>query len=102
MTRFSNAWEAMQFAASTRPDLVISAAVMDAIDGVNLVRALAAMEPTRRIPVALITNLDTASRELEKLPTGVAIVRHGPNFSDELAAMLSGFETGGMGLAVNG
>ena len=102
VTRFANAWEAMQFAASTRPDLVISAAVMDVIDGVNLARALAAMEPTRGIPMALITSLDTASRELEKLPAGVAIVRHGPNFSDELAAMLSGFETGGMSQAVNG
>ena len=102
VTRFSNAWEAMQFAASTKPDLVVTAAIMDVIDGVNLTRALAAMEPTQGIPVALITSLDLASRDLEKLPAGVAIVRHGPNFSNELAEMLSDFETGGMKIAAVG
>ena len=102
VTRFANAWEAMQFAASTRPNLVITAAVMDVIDGVNLARALSAMEPTQGIPVAVITSLDTDSRELENLPTGIAVVRHGANFSDELAEMLAGFETGDTRVAVGG
>jgi CheY-like chemotaxis protein/HPt (histidine-containing phosphotransfer) domain-containing protein len=101
VTRFSNAWEAMQFAASTRPDLVITAAIMDVIDGVNLLRALSAMAPTADIPVALLTSLDIANRELEGLPSGVAIIRHGENFSEDLAEMLADFESGDMTMAAN-
>ena len=89
VTRFSNAWEAMQFAASTKPNLVITAAVMEVIDGVNLACAHAAMELTTDIPVALLTSLGNDSRELEKLPEGVAIIRHGENFSEDLAEMLA-------------
>lgn len=101
VTRFANAWEAMQFAASTRPNLVITAAVMEIIDGVNLACALAAMELTADIPVALLTSLDHGSRELEKLPSGVAIIRHGENFSEDLAEMLAAFETGEMKMLAN-
>jgi len=101
VTRFSNAWEAMQFAASTRPDLVITAAIMDVIDGVNLLRALSAMAPTADIPVALLTSLNIASRELESLPPGVAIIRHGEYFSEDLAEMLADFEAGDMNMAAN-
>ena len=96
VTRFANAWEAMQFAASTKPNLVITAAVMEIINGVNLTCALAAMELTADIPVALLTSLGNDSRELEKLPNGVAIIRHGENFSEDLAEMLAAFETGEM------
>ena len=98
VTRFSNAWEAMQFAASAKPDLVITAAVMEVIDGINLARALAAMELTANIPVTLLTSLGNDSRELEHLPDGVAIVRHGENFSADLAEMLAAFEAGKMKL----
>jgi CheY-like chemotaxis protein/HPt (histidine-containing phosphotransfer) domain-containing protein len=101
VTRFANAWEALQFAASTKPDLVITAAVMEVIDGVNLARALAAMDLTADIPVVLLTSLDNSNRALENLPRGVSIVRHGENFSEELAEVLSNFENGGMALAVN-
>ena len=41
VTRFSNAWEALQLAASTKPDMVISAAVMEVIDGENFSEELA-------------------------------------------------------------
>jgi len=96
VTHFSNAWEAMQFAASAKPDLVITVAVMEVIDGINLARALAAMELTANISVALLTSLGNDNRELEYLPDGVAIVRHGENFSADLAEMLAAFETGEM------
>ena len=102
VTRFANAWEGMQFSASTRPNLVITATVMDVIDGVNLARALAAKEPTQSIPVAIITSLDLDSRELERLPGSVTVVRYGADFSDELANMLAGFESGDMKLAAYG
>jgi CheY-like chemotaxis protein len=88
VTRFSNAWEAMQFAASAKPDLVITAAVMEVIDGINLARALAAMELTANIPVTLLTSLGNDNRELEHLPANVAIVQHGKNFNDDLARIL--------------
>ena len=74
---------------------------MEVIDGVNLARALAAMDLTADIPVVLLTSLDNSNRALENLPRGVSIVRHGENFSEELAEVLSNFENGGMALAVN-
>lgn len=94
VTRFSNAWEAMQFAASATPDLVITAAVMEVIDGVDMACALSAMEPAADIPVVLLTSLDISSRKFDDLPAGVAIVRHGERFCLNLAQMLNAFEDG--------
>ena len=96
VTRFSNAWEALQFAASTKPDMVISAAVMEVIDGLDFACALAAMKATRDIPVAILTSFDTGSRELERLPASAVVIRHGESFSEELAQILSVFENGGL------
>ncbi len=101
VTRFSNAWEALQFAASSKPDMVISAAVMDVIDGIDLASALAAMKATEDIPVAILTSFNTGSRELERLPASAVVIRHGENFSEELAKMLSAFESGGLSTALS-
>lgn len=88
VTRYSTALEAMPFVASASPDLVISAAVMDVMNGVGFASALASMETTAHIPVAVITSLNKTSSEFNNFPANVAIVQHGKNFNDDLARIL--------------
>ncbi len=102
VTRVSNALEALQFAATTKPDLLITAAVMEIIDGISLARALAVIKPTANIPVGLLTSLDSGSRELDSLPDSVAVIRHGEYLSDDLAKALNAFESGTLKLAATG
>jgi len=102
VTRFSNAWEALQFSASTKSDMVVTVAIMVTMDGINLASALAIMKCTEDIPVVVITSLDTGGRDLERLPDGVAVIRHGEHFSDELVEALSAFENGDLKQAVSG
>ena len=74
---------------------------MEVIDGIDLACALAAMKATQDIPVAILTNFDTGSRELSRLPAGAVIIRHGEHFSEQLAHMLSDFESGGLNRALS-
>ena len=99
---FSNAWEALQFSASTKSDMLVTVAIMVTMDGINLASALAIMKCTEDIPVVVITSLYTGGRDLERLPDGVAVIRHGEHFSDELAEALSAFENGDLKQAVSG
>ena len=84
-------FEAIQIAVETRPDLIITAMVMDRLSGVDMACALNAMPVTRSIPVCLLTSLSLDAPELKALPPHTGIIRRGPAFGDDLAHVLQRF-----------
>lgn len=83
--------EAFQIVVETRPDLVITAAVMPRLSGIDFACALAAMPITRHIPVAVLTSLEPSHPDLKALPMTVGIIRRGPQFGTDLADTLQRF-----------
>jgi len=80
--------EVLQMAITMRPSAVIVSNVMDDLWGQDIVRALAAMEVTCHIPVALLTSFEDA--RLVKLPEGTVIIhKDAKSFSEGLAELAS-------------
>ena len=83
--------EAFQIVLETKPDLVITTAVMPRLSGIDFACALAAMPATRNIPVAVLTSLEPNHPDLKALPMNVGIIRRGPQFGTDLADTLQRF-----------
>ncbi|MDJ0949436.1 MAG: Hpt domain-containing protein [Alphaproteobacteria bacterium] len=92
-------WEAFELAALIRPDMIITSAVMNPLGTADLARAFAAMSVTRDIPLGVLTSYAADHRTFRDLPRGAWIIRLTEEFSDDLAAMISDFETGPAGAA---
>jgi CheY-like chemotaxis protein/HPt (histidine-containing phosphotransfer) domain-containing protein len=89
-TRSANdPFEAIRIAATEKPDVVLTSAVLDGLPGIDLLRALRAMRPTRPLPVAVVTSFDAGHPELAGLPPDVPVVRLGRTLSDDLAKVLT-------------
>ncbi|MEZ5845394.1 MAG: response regulator [Geminicoccaceae bacterium] len=84
----SRSYEALEMAARTRPDLVITTAVLDEIDGVELCCMFKAASITRDIPLALLTSFSADDDRLRALPEGVAFLARGEAFSENLGDLL--------------
>lgn len=84
-------FEAIEMAVRTHPDLIISAAVLDELSGIDLASAMAAMPTTRSIAFALLTSFEKGHHSLEGAPPTTAMLRKGPEFGDDLADALSRF-----------
>ncbi len=83
--------EAFQIILETKPDLVITTAVMQRLSGIDLACALAAMPATKGIPVAVLTSLEANHPDLKALPMNVGLIRRGDNFGADLADTLQRF-----------
>lgn len=83
--------EAFQIILETKPDLVITTAVMPRLSGIDLACALSAMPATKTIPVAVLTSLESNHPDLRALPMNVGIIRRGDNFGNDLADTLQRF-----------
>lgn len=83
--------ESLRLGVRLPPDMIIASMVMDNLTGVDLLRAFHAMTPTRTVPLALLTSLDSSNPALKELPEGAAIVRTGSHFSDDFAAAVTRF-----------
>ncbi|WP_169543523.1 response regulator [Sneathiella aquimaris] len=83
--------EAFEIVLETKPDLVITTAVMPRLSGIDLACALSAMPTTKDIPVAVLTSLEPNHPDLRALPMNVGIIRRGPNFGNDLADTLQRF-----------
>lgn len=68
-----SAVDVLQLAVTMSPNGVIVAAVMPDLSGLDVVRALGAMEKTRDIPVGLLTSLSDG--QLKDRPSGTIIIR---------------------------
>jgi CheY-like chemotaxis protein len=78
-------FEAMQFVISAKPDVVIVSAILERLDGVDLVSALKAMPSTRDMPVAFLTSLEEGDERLKFLPASVPVLHKGASFADDVA-----------------
>lgn len=84
VTSVANSFQGLELVLTTRPDLVIASTLVDALGGVDLACALVAMPPTRGLPVTILTSFTPTHPELARLPDGVAIIRKGEAFADDL------------------
>ncbi|MBT5660367.1 MAG: hypothetical protein HOJ02_09470, partial [Rhodospirillaceae bacterium] len=80
--------DALATALRMRPDMVIASATMDGVNGVDICRALHAMEMTREIPFIVLTSFDKGHSVLKNLPDEAAIVRSGDEFAEDFAVAL--------------
>ncbi len=93
--RVSNAhspWQALEIAARTKPDLIITSAVMDQLTGIDLARALRAISPTASLPLALLTSLDADHPDMKRLPKDVAIVHLNKTVTEDLGDLVTRFD----------
>lgn len=89
VSALSSPWQALQLAVCASPDLIISSVLMDELSGIDLVRALRAMQCTAQQRIAILTSFDDNHAALAGLPDGVPIIRTGKSFKDDLAQALS-------------
>ena len=88
----TKSYEAIELAARTRPDMILISAVLDEIDGVDVVKMLKVPAVTQSIPVGLLTSFDRDHPKLKDLPKEVPLLRKGPSFGDDLADLLDSSE----------
>ncbi|RCK51222.1 histidine kinase [Thalassospira profundimaris] len=69
-----SAVEAFQTVVQSRPDAIISAAVLDGLSGIELIRALSAMKTLQGKPLGLLTSFDASHPDLEGLPENVTVI----------------------------
>ncbi len=69
-----SAVEAFQTVVQSRPDAIISAAVLDGLSGIELIRALSAMKTLQGKPLGLLTSFDASHPDLEGLPSNVTVI----------------------------
>jgi PleD family two-component response regulator len=84
--------KALAYAVRAKPDMMIISAVMPNLSGVDLTVALAAIQATRNIPLAVITSLGADDPQLKTLPPSVSVIRKTSAFGDDLTkALQQGF-----------
>ncbi|MGB0696460.1 MAG: hypothetical protein ACPGOY_12500 [Rhodospirillaceae bacterium] len=83
--------EALVLATRTKPDMVISAAVLDHLSGIDLACALAAMPATEKIPFCLVSSFERSNAFVARLPDSAAFLRKGTNFSKDMGDALTRF-----------
>jgi len=90
----TRSYEALELAARARPDLLITTAVLDEIDGVELCCMLKAAGITRGITLAVLTSFTADDERLQGLPEGVTYLGKGTSFSDDLGDLLQKIQEG--------
>ncbi len=86
--------ESISLAVRVPPDMLIASMVMDGLNGLDLIRGLRAMSVTRKVPMALLTSLDLDNIAIREIPEGVAVIRLGPQFSEDVATAITKFNLG--------
>lgn len=72
-----------------RPDLIITSQVMRTMTGVDLVRAVRAIDSIAKIPAAILTSQGSDRAALPGLPDDVAILRTGDHFADDFGKLVA-------------
>ena len=86
--------EALAQAVRVVPGMIMASVVMEPINGVELVRALKLMRPTRACPMAVLTSMDADKKPLHELPADVAIIHTGEKFGEDFATVTGKFGLG--------
>jgi hypothetical protein len=84
-----SAFQALEMAVRTRPDLIVISGVLDELSGVDLATAFATMPSTRDLKVAMLTSYGWGHPSLNELPARVPVIRKGTGFGDDLAEALA-------------
>lgn len=84
-------FEAFEIAARTLPDMIISSYLLDAMNGGDLSRVLAALPATRDIPFAILTAFEAGDPALENVPEHVTMLHKGDSFLTDMDNALSRF-----------
>lgn len=97
VTIASSIFQAVELAALTRPDLVLTSAVLDHLDGVQFAHMIRAMTVMKNTPLMFITSFADPEKQKEELPDDVIIVRKGNDFPGDFsdAAIAMGLLGGG-------
>jgi len=80
--------ESISLAVRMPPDMLIASMVMEGLNGLDLIRGLRAMTVTRKVPMALLTSMDQNNAALKEIPPGIGVIRVGPSFADDIAAVI--------------
>lgn len=86
--------EGLTTAMRLRPDMLITSQVMKGLNGVDLIRALKAMEGTEKIPCAVLTSQELDAAVFARLPGDCAVLRTGEPFADDFAKAVTRFGLG--------
>lgn len=89
VTTAGSAPEAMELAVRARPDLLITSAVLNGIDGIDLARALGAMSATAQLPVAVLTSFEDNHPALLALPEHVVVLHPDRGFGERVAGLIA-------------
>ncbi|KZB60384.1 MULTISPECIES: Hpt domain-containing protein [Thalassospira] len=82
--------EAFETVVQSHPDAIITAAVLDGLSGIELIRALAAMKTLADKKLGLLTSFDASHPDLDGLPGNVAIINNrGKQTSEHLAKFIA-------------
>lgn len=91
---FHDPIEALAGALRVPPDFVMASVHLDGIGGLDLVRAIRAVDKTSALPAALLTSMEREHAQFRTLPDRVAVVRTGPAFPDDFATAVTRFAIG--------
>jgi CheY-like chemotaxis protein len=94
VTTIADPVEALTMALRLRPDMVLTSQVMKGLNGVDLLRALRAIEGTEKIPGAVLTSQELDAVAFGRLPEGTKIIRAGSNFADDFAKVVTQYGLG--------
>ena len=86
-TAISNPFQSFEMAVRTKPDIIVASAVMQGINGANLLASLAAMPETNNISLCLLTTFERGHNELKGLPDKAKLV-HKSSFKEDLLSAL--------------
>ena len=84
-----SAFQAIEMAVRTRPDLIVISGVLEELSGIDLATAFATMPSTRDLKVAMLTSHSWGHSSLNELPARVPVIRKGSGFGDDLAEALA-------------
>ena len=82
--------QAFEMAVHCKPDAVISAAVLEGLSGIDLIKALSAMSETEGKPLALLTSFGRDHAELRTLPQTVDVIHNdGARFAKDCVGFIT-------------
>lgn len=85
VTVASSVFQAVEMAALTKPDLILTSAVLDHLDGMQFAHMIRAMKSTKDTPLMLITSFADHEQHGQALPDGAVIVRKGQDFPGDFS-----------------
>ena len=85
----TKSFAALEWVVRTKPDFIVSSAVLDEMSGIDLALALKAIPSTAKIPFALLTSFARGDKGLDNLPDHVQLINKGKGFSEDMAEALA-------------